>query len=332
MEFQRHISSCLPPLFRPPNPAPDLQRLVSDALEAIHAQDAPSTLLDIHLARGDVQDQRPLSPTDAKTGKGKGPSTRQWMRMTRVRAAAERDEGWDAEVSERVRALTEASPTKRPKLERGPKGVSASPSSSPPPSSYPLTQPLGESSLAAQYLRRPSTPPAPPVQPAPPTLSQLYRTAPVPPESTAQPNSSPPHSRVRPASPRPQFQIRFTSPTLPADHLSPASASPASRSNSAAKSPTPPPLPLESSRSDSPEEASFPLPPPSQKRTGRFCLEALSPSSQRALGLAEPFRGRGSPHVDGGFSGKRGSAGLGDGGVGGSLWGSKRSRVEGIAR
>lgn len=71
--------------------------------------------------------------------------------------------------------MTYESPSKRLKLEAGHEEVEMVPSSQ--ESAFPLTQPLGDSSLAGQYTReatppkitRPSTPPM--------TLTQLYRPA-----------------------------------------------------------------------------------------------------------------------------------------------------------
>lgn len=212
--------------------------------------------------------------------------------MTRVKAAEERSEIWEEEVFDRVTALTEASPIKRVKLSPRSRSHTSSPPASPVAPSLPPTQPLGESILAGMYVRE-ATPPKSDVQSSPP--------------------HTPGRSPLRPTSVSPLRRTESISAvTLQALPMTDTSIlvqlTPPQPSQILPKSPDPEPLSL---------------PPISQKRRGRFKVEALSPSSQKILGLGEPFRGRGSPRAEGGFPGKRG---LADWGEGGEL--GKRGRIE----
>ncbi|WVQ84009.1 hypothetical protein IAT38_006154 [Cryptococcus sp. DSM 104549] len=158
----RHMSTCRPPLYRPPNPPPDLQQLIHAALSA---RTVPTSLLDLHVRA--LSDTVPSTSTPAPTKPGKSaPKARPTSvvvnglaSVTNVKAAEER-EGWGEEVRSRVSewigpsspagslsGSDEVSPRRR-----SPRVKSGSPS---PEVMFPATQPMGESSLAYDYSKHP---------------------------------------------------------------------------------------------------------------------------------------------------------------------------------
>ena len=160
LTFQRHISTCLPPLFRPPNPPPDLPRLVHEALLETSGHSTPS-LLELHLATvGDPVDNR----EDIKPDGGKKASKLKGLsRMVTVRAADERGDKWEGQVDEAVATVLGSSRLRTPSPSQS-AATARSPFSSP-QTTFPSTQPLGQSDLANDYVRqttpvedRPQTP------------------------------------------------------------------------------------------------------------------------------------------------------------------------------
>jgi hypothetical protein len=157
LTFQRHISTCLPPLFRPPNPPPDLPRLVHEALLETSGHSTPS-LLELHLATvGDPVDNREDIKQDGK----KVTKLKGLARMVTVKAADERGDKWEGQVDEAVASVLGSSRLRTPSPSAS---VARSPFSSP-HTTFPSTQPLGQSDLANDYIRqttpldeRPQTP------------------------------------------------------------------------------------------------------------------------------------------------------------------------------
>lgn len=145
LTFQRHISTCLPPLFRPPNPPPDLPRLVHEALLETSGHSTPS-LLELHLATvGDPVDNREEIKPDGK----KVPKLKGLARMVTVKAADERGEQWEGQVEEQVASVLGSSRLRTPSPSAS---IARSPFSSP-HTIFPSTQPLGQSDLAGDYVR-----------------------------------------------------------------------------------------------------------------------------------------------------------------------------------
>lgn len=291
------MTKCLPPLYRPPNDPPDLQTIITDALDKIQSSAEPASLLDLHASAGDTQDRRDHSPSAGPSSKSTLALGTGFRSMLRVKAPAGRGDSWQREVLERVDDLTNASPTKRAKLESDMNRETRRSLSPPPPSSsFPSTQPLGESSLAGLYTRQ-RTPPTP-LTPPPHPLIPSNDIHPVPTDS--------------------QESIDMTAPWTSSPEL-PGSQQPIILTSS---SPDQIPMSPESQplSPDTPEQENFPLPPPSQKRSGRFVMDVLSPNSRNAFMKAEPFRRGGSPRADGDFLGKRGSVDIGG-------WSGKRQRV-----
>jgi len=159
LTLQRHISTCLPPLFRPPNPPPDLPRLVHEALLETSGHSTPS-LLELHLATvGDPVDNR----EDVKQDGKKVPKLKGLARMVTVKAADERGDKWEGQVDEAVASVLGSSRIRTPSPSPS-ASVARSPFSSP-HTTFPSTQPLGQSDLANDYVRqttpsidRPQTP------------------------------------------------------------------------------------------------------------------------------------------------------------------------------
>ncbi|KAL1409746.1 hypothetical protein Q8F55_003743 [Vanrija albida] len=128
----RHISTCLPPVYRPPNPPPDLKELLLDALES--SQDL--TLLG-HRAHSAAAADLLHAP-----GVDLGKQKRTGLNLTTVTAVHSRGEFWDHEVDTRARAVVGASsplPSRTPSMS--------------PEYELPPTQPLGESDLAGEFTR-----------------------------------------------------------------------------------------------------------------------------------------------------------------------------------
>jgi hypothetical protein len=150
--FQRHISTCITPPYRPPNDSPDLQQLINDALLASSGPRTPTSLLDLHVnAFGERVDNRPDLVTVDRTTKpikGSGSTTAGLRRITSVKPVEDRGEGWKEEVDIRLEGLFGVP---RQRTSRSP-SIHGSPPSSP-VIAFPPTQPLGESALAAAYAR-----------------------------------------------------------------------------------------------------------------------------------------------------------------------------------
>ena len=160
---QRHISVCLPPLHRPPNPPPDLQTLINEALHHAAGPKPPSSLLAYHVnVLDDVVDNhhdlplkyQVINPHQA-IKKVKGRAAVGLRKVASVRPPEERGVGWDEEVDIRLGEL----------LGRRSQGllsvlkdtsVSPQPQTTLSPASSPLlssTQPMGDSCLASAYPR-----------------------------------------------------------------------------------------------------------------------------------------------------------------------------------
>ncbi|CAK9783434.1 hypothetical protein CC85DRAFT_299204 [Cutaneotrichosporon oleaginosum] len=135
----RHLSTCLPPAFRPPNPPPNLESLISTALEG---PTEDFTLMRRRTNAAAAADGLMTSLPDLV------PRPKRALRNTTVRASHARD-GWVEEVDMRVVEVFGA-PSRSPSR-------SAEPSPSRSPSPFQATQPLGESalSLSAEYSRPP---------------------------------------------------------------------------------------------------------------------------------------------------------------------------------
>ncbi|BEI90279.1 uncharacterized protein CcaverHIS019_0303490 [Cutaneotrichosporon cavernicola] len=148
----RHVSTCLPPAFRPPNLPPDLEVLISTALEGPVQE---LTLLRRRTNAAAAADDLLSSFPDLV------PKPKRVLRNTTVRASYSR-EGWSDEVDLRVVEVVGVSPMRQSRyLSRSvtpdPEATQLSPAHS--LSSSPLlsTQPLGESSLSTEYSRPPRT-------------------------------------------------------------------------------------------------------------------------------------------------------------------------------
>lgn len=131
---QRHISTCLPPIYRPPNAPPDLKELLLNALEG--SQDL--TLLGHRAHSAAASDLLHAPGVDLGTQKRAG------LNLTTVKATHSRGESWDYEVDSRARAVVGASspaPSRTPSMS--------------PEFEMPATQPLGESDLAGEFIRPP---------------------------------------------------------------------------------------------------------------------------------------------------------------------------------
>lgn len=145
MELQRHISTCLPPLYRPPNPPPNLPQMIHEALIDTSGASTPS-LLELHLnATPEAVDNR-IDQKQKAPAKLKG-----LAKMINVKSTDERGGVWEGEVDERVTSMLGRPRTpelQSPSIKSG----AISPFSSP-GTVYPATQPLGESALANHYAR-----------------------------------------------------------------------------------------------------------------------------------------------------------------------------------
>ncbi|KAL7424443.1 hypothetical protein Q5752_000126 [Cryptotrichosporon argae] len=224
----RHMSTCRPPLYRPPNPAPDLELLLSAALDP--ARPTPS-LLEHH-----VETDRP--PAVLK-------------RSTTVKRTDERD-NWGAEIDERVGANFGHPNEDRHVDEGGARWREEG---------AVVTQPMGDSELGSAWarpeLREVDDEAALLPQVPPPLLSQRDPT-PSSPTSLPSFQADPPSPCVReplsprqPQSPTPpstsqkrigQFATppRSPSPSSGAENLPP----PTQRTPTAPSSPSPPQQPF----------------------------------------------------------------------------------------
>lgn len=143
-DTQRHLSTCLPPAFRPPNAPPDLLVLISVALEGPMEE---STLLRRRTNAAAASDHLMTSLPDIV------PKPRKTLRHTTVQASHSRD-GWSEEVDMRVVEVVGASSPDRQRSATpdSTQATRLSLSRSPTPS-HPPTQPLGESSLSVEFTR-----------------------------------------------------------------------------------------------------------------------------------------------------------------------------------
>ncbi len=154
------MSTCLPPLFRPPNRPPDLQTMINDALHVAAGPKAPSSLLEYHInALNEGDDNRMELPSanqamqvDQPTKKGKGKAAVGLRKVASVKPSEERGEDWDQEVESRLTEMF-GQRSRRRLSSQGPvlpQQAALSPVSSP---MLPSTQPMGASLLARSYSR-----------------------------------------------------------------------------------------------------------------------------------------------------------------------------------
>nr|XP_019005401.1 uncharacterized protein I203_02254 [Kwoniella mangroviensis CBS 8507]OCF68862.1 hypothetical protein I203_02254 [Kwoniella mangroviensis CBS 8507] len=165
----RHISTCRPPLYRPPNPPPDLKNLINEGL--LHGQSKstkPTSLLDLHVRRSNS-----LEDVSSPNNKGKKKSILGLKSFTSVKATHERlEDDWEKQVRSRLKEfIGDSSPPPEPEFELGSISKTPSPKTSPskrklkgtePRSDtedemdlyLPSTQSLGESSLAQMYAKQ----------------------------------------------------------------------------------------------------------------------------------------------------------------------------------
>lgn len=144
-EFQRHTSTCLPPLYRPPNPPPNLPQMVHEALIETSGASTPS-LLELHL------NATPEAVDNRVDRKQKGPAKLKGLaKMINVKPTEERGGVWEGEVDERVTSML-GRPRTPEIMSPSVKSSALSPFSSP-GTVYPATQPLGNSALANHYAR-----------------------------------------------------------------------------------------------------------------------------------------------------------------------------------
>ncbi|WWD07928.1 hypothetical protein V865_006036 [Kwoniella europaea PYCC6329] len=163
----RHISTCRPPLYRPPNPPPDLKHLINEGLlQGKSKSTEPTSLLDLHVRRSDS-----LEDVSSTSNKGKKKSTLGLKSFTSVKATHERlEDDWEKQVRSRLKEfIGDSSPPPEHQVELGSK--TPSPNTSPSkrklnatePGSdtedemdlyLPSTQSLGESSLAQIYAKQ----------------------------------------------------------------------------------------------------------------------------------------------------------------------------------
>ncbi|WWD00320.1 hypothetical protein V866_007231 [Kwoniella sp. B9012] len=169
----RHISTCRPPLYRPPNPPPDLKHLINEGLlQGQSKSTEPTSLLDLHVRRSDS-----LEDVSSPSNKGKKKATSGLgmglKSFTSVKATHERlEDDWEKQVRSRLKEfIGDSSPPPEPEHQRGSIPKTPSPDTSPskrklngtePRSDtedemdlyLPSTQSLGESSLAQIYAKQ----------------------------------------------------------------------------------------------------------------------------------------------------------------------------------
>ena len=166
--LQRHISVCLPPLYRPPNPPPDLQALINEALHQAAGPKPPSSLLAYHVnVLNDASDNyhelppeyQVLSPYQAGK-KVKGKAAVGLRKVVSVKPPEDRGDHWDEEVDLRLGEILGRRDQRRSSVLRD-TSVSPQPRTTLSPASSPFlpsTQPMGDSCLASAYTRaRPSS-------------------------------------------------------------------------------------------------------------------------------------------------------------------------------
>ncbi|KAK8846749.1 hypothetical protein IAR55_005836 [Kwoniella newhampshirensis] len=156
----RHMSICRPPLYRPPNPAPDLQLLIHKALHDLSTHKEPTSLLDLHVrsASASADYESPIQGSASTTKKKKNGAGAGLASVTLVKPTDERGEGWGEEVRERIRDwIGPSSPPREesPQQEEEKEDVEEHDDQV----VLPSTQPLGESSLAQIYGKSPQSKP-----------------------------------------------------------------------------------------------------------------------------------------------------------------------------
>ncbi|RXK42253.1 hypothetical protein M231_00612 [Tremella mesenterica] len=168
----RHVSTCFPPLYKPPNPPPDLEILIHQAL--LHqTSHRSSTLLEHHTNSVDCDDLVDLC--EGKSTISRRNSTISGLHLTtNVHPPDTRGEVWESEVGGRVRDIVgQSSPSvsifsnKTSPISNG-RQTPVSPVS---PIALPGTQPLGQSSLALSYSRSLPEPVSPPSKSSSPVSS-----------------------------------------------------------------------------------------------------------------------------------------------------------------
>ncbi|WVQ68998.1 uncharacterized protein L199_007209 [Kwoniella botswanensis] len=165
----RHISTCRPPLYRPPNPPPDLKHLINEGLLQVQSKSTePTSLLDLHVRRSDS-----LEDVSSPSNKGKKKSLLGLRSFTSVKASHERlEDDWEKQVRSRLKEfIGDSSPPREPEVELGSIPKTPSPNTSPSNRKLkgtetrsdtedemdlylPSTQSLGESSLAQIYAKQ----------------------------------------------------------------------------------------------------------------------------------------------------------------------------------
>ena len=155
------MSTCLPPLYRPPNPSPDLQNLINDALFCAAGPRTPSSLLDYHVnVLNDGDDNRTnlppanqLLPSEPSAKKGKTKAAVGLRKVASVKPSEERGDAWDDEVDVRLSEVL-GLPGRPPAPIQNGRSPSQVPQLSPISSPLlPSTQTMGHSSLAVTYSR-----------------------------------------------------------------------------------------------------------------------------------------------------------------------------------
>lgn len=150
---QRHISTCLPPLYRPPNPPPDLQSLIGIALEEVNNKNGPVSLIEYHVnTLGETSEEGVAGiigyldanskPRPRVSVKPKSAPTS--LNITTVRSPQDRGHEWPNEIEERMEEFlgVPSSPAKSENMPLSPVSTG-----------LPSTQPMGESSLTTRYSR-----------------------------------------------------------------------------------------------------------------------------------------------------------------------------------
>ncbi|WRT65015.1 uncharacterized protein IL334_001956 [Kwoniella shivajii] len=292
----RHMSTCRPPLYRPPNPPPDLQRLIHESLHSQHsASKEPTSLLDLHVRQAsltiepdEITSQSPSS--SVKGGKKKKVSQKQQQQqqqtpkliglksVTSVKATSERDdENWQIEINNRLKEFIgppSSPPSELPYSPCHSHSHSPSPSPSRSPSPTIRLSSTGDNSATIDDHDEdhllPSTQPL-----GESSLAQLY----------AKPNTNP---------------TTCTSPSRsPSKSKSPITPSPPSSQNKVSIHS------LSDQEEEVAEEAEIQLPPSSQKRSLSQRIDSDEEDDDDTVEETKrrlPFRTRGDSHVEGSLS------------------------------
>ncbi|KIR40928.1 hypothetical protein I307_05308 [Cryptococcus deuterogattii 99/473] len=173
----RHMTICRPPFYRPPNTPPNLQQLIHNALSS---RTEPSSLLEWHTRS--LTNDVDCFPTEKSPSASKKPNTRNASKgrrprnvstitgltsVTNVHPSDDRGEGWEEEVSSRVRDwIGPSSPSTSSEndnvlIQLSPSNESiwsASQIRAQDDDYFPPTQPFDASSLAQAYPRPGSSP------------------------------------------------------------------------------------------------------------------------------------------------------------------------------